>query len=177
MEIIMSKRENPFGWKNMLCNYTLCEFAKDSTFPLIISFLLCVMAAVSSLDIYKQLLKLLQIGISIVPLMAAFILTAYTIILSFFMGEKCKDIKDDSKGKELIENLNSSFAVCLFASAASIIVLVVATCIANMEFISVYSNWVNYSTYFIVCYLTVFSISVLVGIIIDIYNIGQTTIL
>ena len=177
MEIIMSKRENPFGWKNMLCKYTFYEFAKDSSLPLIISVLLCVIAAVSSLDIYDQLLKLLQIGISIVPLMAAFILTAYTIILSFFMGDKCTEIKDASEGKKLIEELNSSFAVCLFASAASIIVLVIATCIANMEFSSVYSNWINYPTYFVVCYLIMFSVSVLVGIIIDIYNIGQTTIL
>lgn len=36
---------------------------------------------------------------------------------------------------------------------------------------------VNYLVYFIVCYLMVYSVSILFGIIIDVFNCGQTTLI
>ena len=39
------------------------------------------------------------------------------------------------------------------------------------------SNTVNYPVYFLVCYLLVYSVSILIGIMIDIFNSGQTTLL
>ena len=38
-------------------------------------------------------------------------------------------------------------------------------------------NTVNYPVYFLVCYLLVYSVSILIGIVIDIFNSGQTTLL
>ena len=39
------------------------------------------------------------------------------------------------------------------------------------------SNTVNYPVYFLVCYLLVYSVSISIGIMIDIFNSGQTTLL
>ena len=37
-------------------------------------------------------------------------------------------------------------------------------------------NIINYPVYFLVCYLLVYSVSILIGIVVDIFNSGQTTL-
>ena len=82
-------------------------------------------------DIFKQLRHLVGVGITIIPTILALILTAYTIILTFIIGGKFTSIKETEKGKELIENLNSSFALCLIISTISIVVMVIISSIVN----------------------------------------------
>ncbi len=128
-------------------------------------------------DVFLQLKHLVGIGISIVPAMVALILTAYTIMLTFIIGDKFTSIKKNDAGKKLIQDLNSSFAACLFVSTISIIAMIIVSSIANMEITIEHSNIVNYPIYFLICYLLVYSVSILIGIVIDIFNSGQTTLL
>lgn len=166
-----------FGWKAMLKNYGWSSFVKDSIAPLAISFILCLLMYIKDADIFKQLRHLVGVGITIIPTILALILTAYTIILTFIIGGKFTSIKGTEKGKELIEDLNSSFALCLIISTISIVVMVIISSIVNIEIEIREPNYVNYPIYFLVCYLLIFSIVILFGIIIDIFNSGQTTLL
>ena len=55
--------------------------------------------------------------------------------------------------------------------------MVIISSIVNIEIEIREPNCVNYPIYFLVCYLLIFSIVILFGIIIDIFNSGQTTLL
>ena len=119
----------------------------------------------------------MEIGLEIVPTMVALILTAYTLILTFVMSGGFSLVKNTSEGKELIKNLNSSFAICLIISTVSIIVMIVVSCVVSMDIKVQNPDVINYPVFFIICYLLVFSVSILIGIVIDVFNSGQTTLL
>lgn len=95
----------------------------------------------------------------------------------FIIGDKFASIKKTKEGRQLIQDLNSSFAACLFVSTISIIAMIIISSIANMGIAIEEPNTVNYPVYFLVCYLLVYSVSILIGIVIDIFNSGQTTLL
>ena len=166
-----------FGWKAILRNYGIIGWVIDSILPIIISSVICALIYIKDVDIFVQLQHLLEIGISIVPAMVALILTAYTIILTFIISDRFSSIKKTKEGKQLIQDLNSSFAACLIVSTISIITMIVISCITNMEIEIQEPNIVNYPAFFVICYLLVYSVSILLGIVIDIFNSGQTTIL
>lgn len=173
----MAKPNSIFGWKNVLYNYGYKGILLDSILPVVISSLLCIIMYWKNADIFLQLKHLVDVGISIVPAMVALILTAYTIMLTFIIGDKFTSIKKTDAGKKLIQDLNSSFAACLFVSTISIIAMIIISSIANMNIEVKESNIVNYPVYFFVCYLLIYSVSILIGIVIDIFNSGQTSIL
>ena len=173
----MRKPASIFGWKAILRNYGWTSFWMDSILPLAVSLGLCILTYVKNADILLLLIRLVEVGISIIPAMVALILTAYTVILTFIVGDKFVSIKRTKEGKNLIQDLNSSFAACLFVSTISIIAMIIVSCIADMGITIEYANLVNYLVYFFVCYLLVYSVSILIGIVIDIFNSGQTTLL
>lgn len=173
----MAKPKSIFGWKKVLNNYGWKGTLLDSILPVVISSLLCTIMYLKDADIFLQLKHLVGVGISIVPAMVALILTAYTIMLTFIIGDKFASIKKTEAGKKLIQDLNSSFASCLFVSTISIIAMIIISSIANMDIEIKDPNVVNYPVYFLVCYLLVYSVSILIGIVIDIFNSGQTSIL
>jgi hypothetical protein len=173
----MHKSNSIFGWKNVLYNYGWKGILLDSILPIVISSLLCTTMNWKGADTLLQLKHLVEIGISIVPAMVALILTAYTVMLAFIIGDKFVSIKETKEGKKLIQDLNSSFAACLFVSTISIIAMIIISSIANMDIEIKEPNIVNYPAYFFVCYLLVYSVSILIGIVIDIFNSGQTSML
>lgn len=173
----MSKPTSIFGWKSVRHNYGWKGILLDSILPVVISTLLCAVMYCKDADIFLQLKHLLSVGISIVPAMVALILTAYTIMLTFIIGDKFASISKTDAGKKLIQDLNSSFAACLFVSTISIIAMIIISSIANMDIEIKEPNIVNYPVHFFVCYLLVYSVSILIGIVIDIFNSGQTILL
>lgn len=173
----MNKPNSIFGWKNVFLHYGWRSIVLDSRLPIIISSFLCLIMYLKKVDIFFQLKHLVEVGISIVPAMVALILTAYTIIITFIIGDKFEAIKKTNNGKKLIQDLNSSFAACLFVSTISILVMIVVSNIANMNIQIQNPDIVNYLVYFLVCYLLTYSVSILIGIVIDVFNSGQTILL
>lgn len=173
----MNNNQPIFGWSAVWASYGWKSFLKDSAIPTTVSLFLCYLIKANDANIYDQLKNLLNLGISIVPAMVALILAAYTIILSFIMGDKVSEIRQTVAGKKLIQNLNSSFASCLFVSTISIIALIIVSCICNMKIEITQPEYVNYPVFFFVCYLLIYSVSILIGVVIDIFNSGQTTLL
>ena len=173
----MKKQISLFGWKAILRNYGWTSFWLDSILPLIVSLCLCTLMYTKDVDILLQLKHLVGEGISIVPTMVALIMILYTIFVNFTINNKFASIKKTEEGRQLIQDLNSSFAACLFVSTISIIVMIIISSIVNMGIAIEEPNIVNYPIYFLVCYLLVYSVSILIGIVIDIFNSGQTTLL
>lgn len=174
----MNKKQiSLFGLKTMLKNYGWKNFGQDSILPLIVSLGLCTLMYVKDANILLQIKHLVGVGISIVPIMIALIMILYTIFVNFTINNKFASIKKTEEGRQFIQDLNSSFAACLFVSTISIIVMIIISSIANMGIAIEEPNTVNYPVYFLVCYLLVYSVSILIGIVIDIFNSGQTTLL
>ena len=174
----MKKQISIFGLKAILRNYGWTNFWIDSILPLIVSLGLCTLMYVKEADILLQLKHLVGVGISIVPIIVALIMKLYAIFVNFTINSNIfASIKKTEEGRQLIQDLNSSFAACLFVSTISIIVMIIISSIANMGIAVEEPNTVNYPVYFLVCYLLVYSVSILICIVIDIFNSGQTTLL
>lgn len=99
-------------------------------------------------------------------------------MLTFIISdEKFSSLKKTVEGKGLIKSINSSFATCLFVSIIAIISMIIISNIANMDIAIANPELVNYPVFFVICYLLVYSVSILIGIVIDIFNSGQTSLL
>lgn len=123
--------------------------------------------------------SVLDLGISIIPSMVALIVAAYTIMLSFILSDKVTSIKNKEGGADFIQSINSGFAFCLLISILTIIMMVLAKGICNMqvEVESTLADIINYVVYFLFSFLLGYSVFILIGIVIDIYNSGQTSLL
>ena len=97
----MRKPLSLFGWKAVLGNYGWTSIWQDSVLPFFVSLVLCVLMYVEDVDIFVQLRHLVGVGIAVVPAMVALMLTAYTIMLTFIIGDKFASIKKTEKGKQL----------------------------------------------------------------------------
>lgn len=173
----MNNPTSIFGWKNVLYNYGFIGIILDSILPIIISLILIIVMYISHSDVFVQLKHLLEVGFSVVPTMVALILAAYTILLTFISGEKFKAIKDKKVREKLIKDLNSNFAACLFISSMTIISMILISCIANIHISINNPDRINYPIFFLISYLLIYSVNILIGIIIDIFNCGQTILL
>lgn len=109
----MRKPLSIFGWKAILRNYGWTSFWLDSILPLIVSLGLCTLMYVKDADILLQLKHLVGVGISIVPAMVALILTAYTIMLTFIIGDKFASIKKNGRRQTTYSRFKFKFC-CLF---------------------------------------------------------------
>lgn len=166
-----------FGWKSVWQGYGLKGLLLDSILPVFVASLLSIIMWLNESDTYLQLRHLIDVGISVVPAMLALTLAAYTLLLSFVVGDKFSVIRTMDTGRKLIHDLNSSFAASLFVSTITVIVTILTSSIANMDIPIEHPQKVNVPTYFFICYLLVYSVSILFGVIVDIFNSGQTILL
>lgn len=104
-------------------------------------------------------------------------IAAYALVLSFITSNCVQQVKNTSNGKKLINSLNSGFAICLLFSILSIFMTIVILCIKTLGLESVHADYFNIIGIFLVSYLLFLSISVILGVIIDLYNSGQTSLL
>lgn len=179
LNIMRTKRKSLFGWSNVFYNYSLQDFAKDAWMPFLIALVLLAVAMLNNTDMYVQVGKILDLGISIIPSMVALIVAAYTIMLSFILSDKVTSINNKEGGADFIQSINSGFAFCLLISILTIIMMVLAKGICNMqvEVEPTLADIINYVVYFLFSFLLVYSVFILIGIVIDIYNSGQTALL
>lgn len=179
LNIMRTKRKSLFGWSNVFYNYSLQDFAKDAWMPFLVALVLLAVAMLNHKDMYVQVEKILDLGISIIPSMVALIVAAYTIMLSFILSDKVTSIKNKEGGADFIQSINSGFAFCLLISILTIIMMVLAKGICNMqvEVEPTLADIINYVAYFLFSFLLVYSVFILIGIVIDIYNSGQTALL
>lgn len=174
-----TKRKSLFGWSNVFYNYRLQDFVEDAWMPFLITLVLLAVAMLNHTDMYVQVEKILDLGISIIPSMVALIVAAYTIMLSFILSDKVVSIKNKEGGADFIQSINSGFAFCLLISILTIIMMVLAKGICNMqvEVEPTLAVIINNVVYFLFSFLLLYSVFILIGIVIDIYNSGQTALL
>lgn len=164
-----------FGYLHLITAYGLKGFILDSIVPVLLALSAVIVAIVFEADPLSMLKRIVDIGLQIVPSMVALVLAAYTIVLSFILSDRVKNIiKGNKTNQDFIENLNSNFAVFLIASSAALLFLIGTSYVSTLNVAYNYANVINLFVLFIVIYFLLFSLWLIFAIIIDLYNIGQT---
>lgn len=173
----MSKGKTEFGWKSLFRYYGLKGFLRDIILPIIISTAICIGTYLSSKDSLEILKTITGLATEIVPDMIGLVLAAYTVLLTFFTGNSFKKATETENGREFIKGINAGFAACLTLLAISVIFsIIIAVCI-EWGYTSEFAEFINISALFGVTFLLSYAITSIFGIIIDIYNSGQTTVM
>lgn len=162
-----------FGLKGIFKQYFLKDFIKDIWFPILLGIGLTILLSIKKADDYKILLDLLNFGIILLPVITTIILSGYVLLLTL-LSSSLKDLSKNTKGKELHSSLNSCFASTLILSLVSIIFLFIITLIANLGFESSCAYQINLFVFGFSCVLICYPIICLFGIIIDLFNLGET---
>ena len=110
----MVENKSLFGWNAVFSHYSWKDFIQDGAIPFVLSVMLCISTLFSEKCIYELLKTILDVGLSVAPVMVTLIVAAYTIILSFLMSDKFAQVKNAEVGKDFMRSLNSSFAMALF---------------------------------------------------------------
>ena len=177
IRIKMNKNVSEFGWKSLFSHYGFSGLMKDSWLPIIIATSICIGTCLSNKDSLEILKTITQLANEVVPAMIGLVLAAYAVLLTFFTSESFKKATETQKGKNFIKGINAGFAACLFFLALSVLVsIVIAVCI-KWEYTSEYADYFNLCALFGLSFLLSYAITSIFGIIIDIYNSGQTTAL
>lgn len=161
-----------YGWK---------DFFKDSFVPLVLALIVLIAAIRCCDDSHELFDKVMALCVSILPSYLGLIVAAYTILLSLLTTDavtKLKNIVDEKNGlsgKDLIRRLNSGFAVCVLMGGLALSLSFLFSVISSLNIVVSYADTVNYLGVFLTVYLLAFSLTTLVGIIEDLFNIGQTT--
>lgn len=175
--IAMSKGKSEFGWKSLFRYYGLKGFLRDITLPIIISIAICVGTCHSSKDSLVILKTVTGLANEIVPAIIGLVLAAYTILLTFFTGDSFKKATETDDGRKFIKEINAGFAAFLSLLAISVIFsIIIAVCI-EWGYTSENAESINTVTLFVVSLLLSYAFTSIFGIIIDIYNSGQTTVM
>lgn len=173
----MGKKVSEFGWGAVLRHYGWCSLLEDCILPGLLSVFIIILMIVNKADMREQLESLLNIGFMIVPVMISLVLAAYAILLSYILSDSVSKVVEDRKGKEFIANLNSGFAAYLLISVIAIVLMILISCVLPLEVECKCENKVNTLVYFFISFLLFYSVNVLIGVVIDIFNIGQTRII
>lgn len=161
-----------YGWK---------DFSKDSFLPAILALTVTLVAIIYCDDSYVLFDKIVSLCISILPSYLGLLVAAYTLLLTLLSTEaiaKLKDIVDDENGysgKDLIRTLNSDFAACVLITGFALFLSFLFSVICMLNIVFSYADIVNYLGIFLMLFLFFFSITILVSLIEDLYNLGQTT--
>lgn len=168
-------RNSIFGWKSLIAFYGTKSLIKDCWLPIIISTVICVGTYYSTNATFDVLKTVIGLANDIVPSMIGLVLAAYTVLLTFFTSDTFKRFTGSEKGKTFVKGMNAGFAACLTFLALSVLSSMLITVCFEWGFTSVYANQINMAALFGISFLLSYSITSIFGIIIDIYNSGQTT--
>lgn len=163
-----------FGIKGILEHYSLQDTGKDIILPVLLSMMLTPLMVLSPKSNFENLNKLLDFGITVVPILITLILAAYVLLLSMF-GNALSEFCSTESGKNLQKKLNSGFAANLIISLVCLIGIFVGNFVTKMEYTSEWASIINIVAYAIFVVMTAYPLFCLFGIIIDLFNLGQIT--
>ena len=172
-----------YGYKGIFRSYGWKDFILDLWKPALVAIIGIVLCFISDMESYDVVKKTVGLGISIMPSYLGLLVAAYTLLISFFTSEKAKKImmmenkERRINGKDLIVNLNGNFAVCVIGGVFCLFTSFIVSYISNLGLTFEFADVINDIVIFVLLFLLSFSIITLFGVIQDIFNLGQTTII
>lgn len=172
-----------FGYKGIFRSYGWKDFFLDLWKPALFAVIGIGLCFISDMGSYEVVKKTVGLGISIMPSYLGLLVAAYTLLISFFTSEEAKKImamenkEKEISGKELIVNLNGNFAVCVIGGVFCLLTSFIVSYISSLGLTFEYADVINNIVLFVLLFLLSFSMTTLFGVIQDIFNLGQCTIL
>ncbi len=177
MENTTDNKNRGFGSRSMILSYSIKDLAKDAFFPLIVSLVLWRLSIYYVKDTYALVCKVVEISLSIIPAMIALMLTAYVFVMSFLFGKNIvSTMKDPQKGKELFRSINASFGISLLVNVSAIIIFYIIYVVSQINISAEYADTINNLVILFVSFLVLLSITMQIGIVIDLFNCGQVIV-
>lgn len=176
----MNELDKHFGFWSIVKTYGWKNFFKDSFVPTILSLIVIIAVIHYCNDSHTLFDKVLSLCFSILPSYLGLLVAAYTILLTLLSTKAVAtlmEIVDDEKkysGKNLIRTINSGFAACILIAGFALFLSFFLSIISSLNIVSTYGDTINYLGIFLMAYLLFFSLGTLIGLIEDLYNIGQT---
>lgn len=158
-----------YGWK---------QFRKDCLLPFVIAIGLCVLMYSFDAEIMFQLQYIISIGFSTLPILFVAALISYVFTLAL-CHSYVRDRSDNDKNinTNFIKTLNSGFAFYSLSLLATIAIMIVFLCLVNIGFMFWENIGIQYTAYWLVAFSFAFSIYAIWGIVLTLFNIGQTYII
>ena len=93
-----------------------------------------------------------------------------------FSSKTADDIAEEEGGVELLEKINSSSALSIYASLISVFAIIVSLYVHSLSIEFIYADYMNIMVATIILYLIFYSLKILKDLVIAVFNIGQTSI-
>lgn len=165
-----------FGWRRVFFVYGAKNFLSDSWFPFILATILVVGGFYWVNCTYEVLGILLDLAVNMLPVLLSLLIAAYAIILPMFCSKTADDIANERDGTNLLENLNSDFALSIYVSLVSVLTIIVSSFIHYLSIEFIYADIVNGIIATIILYLIFYDLKILKDLVIAVFNIGQVAI-
>lgn len=170
-----------FGKSGIAKTYGWGDFFKDGIFPIVFSIVSCVVVTCSC-DDYKIIVdKVASLSVAILPSYIGLLVAAYTILLSMMTTDTAKKLSEleteKINGKDLLRKMNSDFAVCVYLAGTCLFLGFVISMFYPLNIEVSYADAINISCIGVMVFLLSFSLTVLYGLVENLFNLGQTTTL
>lgn len=170
---------SPYSWKAIFEGYTSKSFFYDSLPSIILSIIagLFFLIADDNENLYEYVNDLTDVALTIIPVIASFVLTAYVLIQTFISAKDTSREYNTTRGRQLLKDINSSFAFCIIASIAVLLFTLLVFIIAKFGIATKFATWINRIIIVIIVYTLTYAIYTIRGVVADIFAFGQTSIM
>lgn len=167
--------QGKYGLRGIYHQYGLKPFLKDLKYPSLLGFLVVVISSITpDLDTYILIREILDMSMTVIPIIITLILSSYTIFISLFTTNK-RMSRYEVLNKTL-RGITSTYAACLINSIIFLGVLFGFYLFSKLGVTSQYFSIVNiFVIFFVVCFIS-YPFVVLINIIIDMFNSGNMSL-
>lgn len=159
--------------------YGWYDFFIDSIVPFIFSTISCCIIAHNCDDLKQMVEKVAGLAVAILPSYIGLLVAAYTILLSMMTtdtAKKLSELKTEKiDGKTLLRKMNSDFAVCIYLAGTCLLLGFAISMFCSTGLESEYADAINILCIGIMVFPLSFSLTVLYGLVENLFNLGQTT--
>lgn len=169
---------NDFGWKAALANFGYCSILLDFLCPLLIALCVIGLSRWKQIDSVVILQVSLETSMYILPVMLSILLAAYAFLLSIFFSTLGDAIQKIENGKQLLRDVNGSFAVCIRFIGLGTLSTVVIKYIFGMRIVLpdcidiIITDCINLAGALLIITFTLYAIFMVKDITITLYNFG-----
>ena len=170
-----------FGKSGIATTYGWRDFFKDAIIPFAFSVVSCMVVACSCND-YKYIVdKVASLSVAILPSYIGLLVAAYTILLSMMTTDTAKKLSEieteQMNGKDLLRKMNSDFVVCVYLAGTCLFLGFAISMFYPLNIEVTCADVINIVCIGVMVFLLSFSLTVLYGLVENLFNLGQTTTL
>lgn len=166
----MKNKKTEFGLCGIIRGYQVKNIAKDLFASCVIPMAISALCIIYHKDINLLLQTLVDVTISILPVMASLILTSFALYLSFLWSEKGTRAQKVPGADELFCKVSSSFAGSILISLVSLVLSLTMKLLYAMNMVAGNLYMINMIVFFILATLLIFSLKASCDVVIDIYS-------